>query len=1134
MSLRMRPTRATISTTMRMQGKLVKNNKLNLHRALGHPVLGVYLAEGRGRKCYSTLLFIHFLNSIFAHRTTPFAKGAVKEVKVYNFMTYGGPVTIKPGPRLNLVLGPNGTGKSSFVCALCLGLNGSPKTLGRADNLRDFVRRGCHSFWTEITLSSGGEGRDHVVRRTVKTWHDHGTDRYESKWTINGRDATSKDVDKLVKQLNVQFDNLCQFLPQDKVVEFAHMDKYQLLAATEKALGDSSLHDQHQRLKQLRQEEKQAAADRGSTATRLTKLQADQERQERDYQRFQERERLLGEARSLRCQAKWLAVCAKARAAEAAKKKLEEERAELRRLEALQEEDTQPIRQREEDIKAVKLQRTQLEQQGRRVDRSMQNIRDKLDKIDNDVNNKVEELASLEDQARSRQAAIAAARQRLAEAQEQLASAPERPSQDQAERAQQFQQQFQASRREVGNIEGQRNQLASQIQAVQADIGRVRERLDTLNSRKYQLLQRLQASHRNIASLHAWVEEHREDGTFRGPVFGPLALELSVAGGAGSPLAVQYVENTCFTWLGSYLVTCREDETTLAEKARSMDVHNVKVLATTYDPATPFQPQYPAGTASQHARYGIMHTLDELVEAPHIIMHALNKQCRLDSVFVGNDHAVSCMDTLGRETPVSTVLVGTVRYSVIKSRYADVRNIEQRELFPVRVLGAGGGAEEDQERAALLERERELTQERDALQSESDQLEQQRQQHEQQQEQCRREIERYNAECQRINNKRGQLMGAVQTAQRALQHKEALPDPELRRPLLRHDIHSLISQHAVLVGQLLAASQEAWQVMRAGQLLELRQSEMTAQLEALQAARRRREGDLQAARNTVEDADRRFRAELEESKRAKERAQEEYPPTDADKEEIKRLEREKVPSGSLLQQAEAKEAEAEQVVCANQNVVAEYRKRAADIAQLQADLERHDAELVQLRARIEELRNLWLPEIQAMVSTINSSFSANFKEIGCAGEVRLHEDEDYDKFAIEILVQFRAHEEMQLLTAHRQSGGERSVSTILYLIALQAVTDTPFRVVDEINQGMDPINERKVFQQLVIASTAANTPQCFMLTPKLLPNLVYSRDIVVLTIMSSPHIAPALVTGHTSMRQALFGKRYCLEHPRDR
>jgi hypothetical protein len=48
--------------------------------------------------------------------------------------------------------------------------------------------------------------------------------------------------------LNIQFDNLCQFLPQDKVVEFARMDAYELLVATEKALGDSKLYTTHMEL----------------------------------------------------------------------------------------------------------------------------------------------------------------------------------------------------------------------------------------------------------------------------------------------------------------------------------------------------------------------------------------------------------------------------------------------------------------------------------------------------------------------------------------------------------------------------------------------------------------------------------------------------------------------------------------------------------------------------------------------------------------------------------------------------------------------------------------------------------------------------------------------------------------------
>ena len=49
--------------------------------------------------------------------------------------------------------------------------------------------------------------------------------------------ATQKDVVETVGLMNVQMNNLCQFLPQDKVVEFAKMNPQQLLEATEKAVG---------------------------------------------------------------------------------------------------------------------------------------------------------------------------------------------------------------------------------------------------------------------------------------------------------------------------------------------------------------------------------------------------------------------------------------------------------------------------------------------------------------------------------------------------------------------------------------------------------------------------------------------------------------------------------------------------------------------------------------------------------------------------------------------------------------------------------------------------------------------------------------------------------------------------------
>ena len=49
-------------------------------------------------------------------------------------------------------------------------------------------------------------------------------------------------------------------------------------------------------------------------------------------------------------------------------------------------------------------------------------------------------------------------------------------------------------------------------------------------------------------------------------------------------------------------------------------------------------------------------------------------------------------------------------------------------------------------------------------------------------------------------------------------------------------------------------------------------------------------------------------------------------------------------------------------------------------------------------------------------------------------------------------MKFHNSTELHELTAHHQSGGERSVSTMLYLMALQELNRCPFRVVDEINQ----------------------------------------------------------------------------------
>ncbi|VDO19530.1 unnamed protein product [Heligmosomoides polygyrus] len=112
----------------------------------------------------------------------------------------------------------------------------------------------------------------------------------------------------------------------------------------------------------------------------------------------------------------------------------------------------------------------------------------------------------------------------------------------------------------------------------------------------------------------------------------------------------------------------------------------------------------------------------------------------------------------------------------------------------------------------------------------------------------------------------------------------------------------------------------------------------------------------------------------------------------------------------------------------------------------------------------------WREPVEELIRKINVNYSKFFATLGCAGEVYLEVPEDslnIDGYGIMIMVSFRSGERLRRLDHQVQSGGERSVSTMLYLLALQELCPVPFRCVDEINQGMDPVNERKVFDIMV-------------------------------------------------------------------
>lgn len=145
-------------------------------------------------------------------------------------------------------------------------------------------------------------------------------------------------------------------------------------------------------------------------------------------------------------------------------------------------------------------------------------------------------------------------------------------------------------------------------------------------------------------------------------------------------------------------------------------------------------------------------------------------------------------------------------------------------------------------------------------------------------------------------------------------------------------------------------------------------------------------------------------------------------------------------------------------------VIATYEAREREINSLREEHEKRLRSYKKLEEKIQITRNQWYPALTDLVSAVGEKFSAAFDRIGYAGEMGISEQEDYDKWSIDIFVKFRNEEPLTQLTGQRQSGGERSLTTIMYLMSL---TEAPFSLVDEINQGMDQRYERAIHDQLV-------------------------------------------------------------------
>ncbi|ANQ08339.1 Uncharacterized protein PCOAH_00025670 [Plasmodium coatneyi] len=178
-------------------------------------------------------------------------KGAIIEITVFNWMVFSGPVTLKAEEGINLIAAANASGKSSLVCALVFGLGYTSSILSRNKDLINYIKKGEKKSFIEIVLK-----KDERTNTTIKRIMHISQNKLESFWFVNCKKVNQTDIQELQKEFHLNLGNLITFMPQENVSRFSRLSPEELFECTLMAI-DKNLLDRYDDLKKLIKEKKE-------------------------------------------------------------------------------------------------------------------------------------------------------------------------------------------------------------------------------------------------------------------------------------------------------------------------------------------------------------------------------------------------------------------------------------------------------------------------------------------------------------------------------------------------------------------------------------------------------------------------------------------------------------------------------------------------------------------------------------------------------------------------------------------------------------------------------------------------------------------------------------------------------------
>ena len=545
-----------------------------------------------------------------------------------------------------MVMGPNGTGKSSILCAICLGLGGEPRLLGRADKVEAFIQNGEVEAQIELEVTNE-HGDDVIVTRTI-TNTDSAADARNKKgnktsvFTWNGEMISGKKVrERASSDFQIQLDNLCTFLPQEKVGNFSGINSKDLLIETEKSLSaNQDLYNTHMAL--IEMQEKLQGGDNhvDNLKQKVEQLEGEVQQYQLAVDRMEERKKAEEQADLLRKKILWLKVdivrdkCLELKQEkENAKKVLEDLEDRLEPLERAHNDARERLEASTNEVSAF-------DKEIKTHERNMEKQKAKFEKHDDQIEETLAELASIDNTRAKYESDAQELRDRVERFQNAL---------DNNEPMEDLEEKFAEARRDQESVRSLYNEKKSQLKELQRNLSSVNDdlstenrKLDRLTNEKEQRRIHVLRQFQDVKPAYDWIQNNRN--AFRKEVIGPIASEISPKSNYAAAYVEQHVPNYL---LKSFVVQDKSDYDLLYQKVRmekNVPINIIQINHSSQDESRVYSEEKMEMLKREH---GVKGYLDEFIEGPDIVINTLKSNCMIHKVLVGDDQTQDSLDQRG-------------------------------------------------------------------------------------------------------------------------------------------------------------------------------------------------------------------------------------------------------------------------------------------------------------------------------------------------------------------------------------------------------------------------------------------------------------------------------------------------------